>query len=479
MGDRLHGGQDTLAAFKHVLGADRVYTDPVTLSLYSSDDTPRRCEPAVVLFPTCHADVEAIVQIAYQSSISLIPRSGGSGNVGGAVPVPGSAVVSLECMRRVIEFNPGERLVSVEAGIVTADIDQCAHTAGLFYPPNPGSSAYCRIGGNIATNAAGPRSLKYGVTRDYVLGLRVVVGNGQSLTTGCRTSKGVVGYDLTRLIVGSEGTLAIVTEATLRLVPRPPSSVTIRVAYVDASAACRGVLRVMCSPITPAALEFLDDQSIAIMDASTRDSLPSRTKALLLVELDGDAQEAGRAATLLADTLADDGAIDLVIAHTHDESAQLWEARSALSRALKRSSRRKINEDVVVPVSHLAELVAEINVLAARHNLPVVTFGHAGNGNLHVNIMVDPTSVAEERRAREMLHELFSAVLALGGTISGEHGIGTEKLPFVALEQTPHVLNLERGIKALFDPRGILNPGKAIPDDRSPEHWDTAISGTA
>ncbi|MHB8415561.1 MAG: FAD-binding oxidoreductase [Acidiferrobacteraceae bacterium] len=479
MSDRLRGEQDALAAFKQALGPDRVHTDPETLSLYATDDTPRRCEPVVVLFPACHADVQEIVRIACQSSMSLIPRSGGSGNVGGAVPVPGSAVVSLECMRRVIEFNPGERIVSVEAGIVTADIDRCAHTAGLFYPPNPGSSAYCRIGGNIATNAAGPRSLKYGVTRDYVLSLRVVAGNGQSLTVGCRTSKGVVGYDLTRLIVGSEGTLAIVTEATLRLVPRPTSSVTIRVAYVDAPGACRGVLQVMCGPITPAALEFLDDRSIAIMDASARESLPPQTKALLLIELDGDAAEVAQSAALLADTLTGNGAIDLVIARTQDESARLWETRAALSRALKRSSRRKINEDVVVPVSRLSELIAEINVLAVRHALPVVTFGHAGNGNLHVNIMVDSASSAEERRAREILRELFTAVLALGGTISGEHGIGTEKLPFVALEQTPQVLDIERGIKRLFDPQGILNPGKAIPEDAFSRHCGVAVPGPA
>ncbi|MHB1950871.1 MAG: FAD-binding oxidoreductase [Acidiferrobacteraceae bacterium] len=468
MSQRSRNETDAIAAFAQTLGADRVQLDHSSRLLYASDDGPGCCEPMAVLFPASHEQVCAVVAIANRFHIPLVARGAGSGNVGGARPVPGSAVVSLECMRRILDFSPGDRLVSVEAGVVTADIDRLALGAGLFYPPNPGSSAYCRIGGNVATNAAGPRSLKYGVTRDYVLGLRVVTGDARSLVLGCRTSKGVVGYDLARLIVGSEGTLAICTEVTLRLAPLPAASATLRVAYSDPLSACRDVVNVMRSPVTPAAVEFLDDRSIAFMDPSDRASLPTGTAALLLIELDGDTGDIERSISLLKSRLVDPALVEFAVEHTKEGSARLWSARTALSRALKQSSRRKINEDVVVPVSRLADLLAEIGALAARHSLPIVTFGHAGNGNLHVNIMVDPASQAEATRASACLRELFLAVLALGGTLSGEHGIGTDKLPFVSLEQSPQLIDLERRIKSVLDPNGILNPGKAIPACTAP-----------
>ncbi|MHB1587801.1 MAG: FAD-binding oxidoreductase [Acidiferrobacteraceae bacterium] len=454
---------DAIAAFTQALGADRVQLEHSSRLLYASDDGPGCCEPMAVLFPTSHEQVCAVVAIANRFHIPLIARGAGSGNVGGALPVPGSAVVSLECMRRVLDFSPGDRVVSVEAGVVTADIDHLARGAGLFYPPNPGSSAYCRIGGNVATNAAGPRSLKYGVTRDYVLGLRVVTGDARSLVLGCRTSKGVVGYDLTRLIVGSEGTLAICTEVTLRLVPLPAASATLRAAYSDPIAACRDVLKIMRAPVTPAAVEFLDDRSIALMDPPDRAVLPKGTAALLLIELDGDAGDIDRSVSLLRPALVGPALIDFAVEHTREGSARLWSARAALSRALKRSRRRKLNEDVVVPVNRLPDLLTEISTLGAHHALPIVTFGHAGNGNLHVNIMVDPASQAEAVRAHACLRGLFLAVVALGGTLSGEHGIGTEKVSFVSLEQSPQLIDLEWRIKSVLDPNGILNPGKAIP----------------
>ncbi|HEX7043198.1 MAG TPA: FAD-linked oxidase C-terminal domain-containing protein [Burkholderiales bacterium] len=433
---------------------------------YAADDGPRRCAPLAVLFPASHDQVAALVQVANRYRIPLVPRGAGSGNVGGALPVPGSAVVSFECMTRVLEFNPAERLIVAETGVPTAVVEDIARSAGLFYPPDPGSAPYCRLGGNLAMNAGGPRAVKYGVTRDYVLGLRAVAGDGRTLVAGTRTTKGVVGYDLTRLLVGSEGTLALITEATLKLLPAPAQTGTLRACYDGAAAACAAVARVMQQPAVPSALEFLDAASIAaIRDAGAAADLPAGTHALLVVEADGEPEAVARDLERLRAALAGPGLLELRAARDAAEVKALWAARRALSHAIKRIAPRKINEDVVVPVPRLAELVAAIERLAARHRLPIVSFGHAGNGNLHVNLMVHPDDADEMARADAALAELMRATIALGGTLSGEHGIGYEKRAFVPLEIPPDTLAMMRALKRVFDPNGILNPQKLFPDD--------------
>ena len=453
------------ALLQALRGADRLQTDTEVCALYAGDDGPRRCLPAAVAFPSSHAEVAALVAAAYAHGVPLVARGAGSGNVGGALPVPGSVVVSFECMRRILEFNAAERLVVVEAGVPTAEIDALARGHGLFYPPDPGSAPYCHIGGNLAMNAAGPGAVKYGVTRDYVLGLRAVAGDGRTLVTGCRTTKGVVGYDLTRLLVGSEGTLALITEATLKLLPAPAAVGTLRVCYADAAAACAAATRVMSAPVLPSALEFMDSTAIAaIQRAGAASDLPAATRALLMVEADGDAAEVARALKIFRGTLAGPGLLELHQGEDADRIAALWRARRALSGAVKAMAPRKINEDVVVPVPQLATLVAAIERLAAEHRLLIVTFGHAGNGNLHVNLMVHPDDADEMRRAQACLAGLFKTVLDLGGTLSGEHGIGYEKREFVALELDRDTLAHMRAIKRVFDPKGILNPGKMFPD---------------
>jgi D-lactate dehydrogenase len=454
-----------LIAFRSALGAERVFDDTATRALYAQDETPRQVMPDAVLFPTSHDEVAALVRMAFEHHIALTPRGAGSGNVGGALPAPGSVVVSFECMRRVLEFDPDNRLIVVEPGVVTADIERIARGAGLFYPPDPGSNAYCRIGGNLAMNAAGPRAVKYGVTRDYVLGLRAVTGSGQEIRTGCRTTKGVTGYDLTRLLVGSEGTLALFTEATLKLLPAPEAVATLRVCYASNRAALDAVGRIMHQAVMPSALEFMDHRAIdAIRPTGAADDLPPGTRALLMVEADGAAADVPRQIAALEQALVGDGLLDLRSGFTRDAITLLWTARKSLSQAVKQIAPLKINEDVVVPVSQLADFVDFIDEVANTHQLAVVSFGHAGNGNLHVNLMVHPEDAAEMARAHAALDAIMQRVLALGGTLSGEHGIGTEKRRFVPQEIEPATLALMHSIRLQFDPGHLLNPGKLFPD---------------
>lgn len=454
-----------LAAFRSVLGSDRVFDDAATRAIYACDETPRQVEPDAVLFPASHDEVAALARIAFEHRIALTLRGAGSGNVGGALPAPGSVVVSFECMRRVLEFDPANRLIVVETGMVTDDIDRVARSAGLFYPPDPGSGAYCRIGGNLAMNAAGPRAVKYGVTRDYVLGLRAVTGDGQEIRTGCRTTKGVTGYDLTRLLIGSGGTLALITEATLKLLPAPEAVATLRVCFASSRDALDAVSRVMHQPVVPSALEFMDHRSIdAIRPTGTADDLPSGTRALLMAEVDGAVEDLPRQIAALQQALGGNGLLEIRSGFNREAIAQLWAARKSLSLAVKQIAPLKINEDVVVPVSQLADFVDFIDHTADAHRLQAVSFGHAGNGNLHVNLMVHPDDTDEMDRAHLALDAIILRALALGGTLSGEHGIGTEKRHFVDREIDPVTLNLMRSIKRQFDPQGLLNPGKLFPD---------------
>lgn len=456
--------ETALTAFRLVLGADRVFNDPDTLALYARDETPRAITPVAVLFPASHEQVVALVRIANEHDIALTPRGAGSGNVGGALPAPGSVVVSFECMRRVIEFDPANRLIVVEPGVVTEDIDRLARSAGLFYPPDPGSGAYSHIGGNLAMNAAGPRAVKYGVTRDWVLGLRAVTGDGTEIRTGCRTTKGVTGLDLTRLLIGSEGTLAFITEATLKLAPAPEAVATLRLCFDSATHALDAVSRVMCQPVVPCALEFMDERAInAIRPTGAADDLAAGTRALLMVEADGTSTDVPRQIEALRHALTGKGLLEAKSGFARDDITRLWAARKSLSHAVKRIAPLKINEDVVVPVTRLSGFVDFIDKTAETLCLPIVSFGHAGNGNLHVNLMVHPDDTDEMARAHSALDAIMAHVLELGGTLSGEHGIGTEKRRFVPQEIDPPTLALMRSIKQQFDPRGLLNPGKLFP----------------
>jgi D-lactate dehydrogenase len=449
-----------------LLGPERAFFDDATRTLYASDETPRSCTPEAVLFPARHDDVAALVALANRHRFALVARGAGSGNLGGAVPVPGGVVVSFECMNRILEFDPANRLMVVETGVVTDDIDALAASAGLMYAPDPGSGAYSRIGGNLATNAAGPRCVKYGATRDHVLGLRAVAGDGRELKVGSRTSKYATAYDLSRLLVGSEGTLALITEATLRLVPAPETVATLRVCYADNAAACAAVVRIMARPVVPCALEFMDSRSIeAIREYGGAEGLPEGTRAVLMVEADGDHDDVPRQIAALEQALAGAGLLEIQSGFAAADIKRLWTARKSLSLAVKNIAPLKINEDVVVPVARLANLVNAIDALGHHHRVPIVSFGHAGNGNLHVNLMVHGDDADEMARARACRDALVEAVLGLGGSLSGEHGIGSEKRHFVDRELDADTLAMMRDVKRLFDPNGILNPGKKLPDE--------------
>ncbi len=459
----------TLAELRALLGPERARSDADTLLLYAGDETPRRCPPEAVLFPRSHAEVVAIVQLANAHDFALIPRGAGSGNVGGAMPVPGSVVLSFECMQAILEFDAGNRLVVVQPGVVTDDIDRLARSAGLMYAPDPGSGAYSRIGGNLATNAAGPRCVKYGATRDHVLGLRAVSGDGRELRLGSRTSKYATAYDLARLLVGSEGTLALITEATLRLVPAPETVATLRVCYASNASACAAVQRVMQQPVLPCALEFMDRRAIDVLtlyggEQVVNAGLPAGTQAVLMVEADGSREDVPRQIAALEQALAGEGMLEILSGFDLVDIGRLWAARKSLSMAVKRIAPLKINEDVVVPITRLADLVQAIDHLGLVHAVPIVSFGHAGNGNLHVNIMVHPDDAEEMQRAHACHDALIEAVLELDGSLSGEHGIGSEKRRYVAREMDAPTLAMLRDVKRLFDPRGILNPGKKLPD---------------
>jgi D-lactate dehydrogenase len=345
--------------------------------------------------------------------------------------------------------------------VLNADLQRALSKHGLFWPPDPTSAPYCTIGGNLACNAGGPRAVKYGATRDNVLGLRAVAGNGQHFRCGTHTTKGSVGYDLTRYLVGSEGTLALITEATLKLTPAPSALRTLRAAYADVASAAQAVARIMAQPVTPCALEFMDGAALKLAREHGGDA-PANAGALLLIEVDGE--EAALPASVAAVERAAnvEGLVEWRAAANRDEARALWAARKALSPALRTISPHKINEDVVVPVSQVPQLVDRIRRLSAQYELPIVTFGHAGNGNLHVNLL--PRDDAERERARLCLREVFESVIALEGTLSGEHGIGTAKRDFMTQALDASALQLMRGIKRAFDPDGILNPGKLLPD---------------
>jgi D-lactate dehydrogenase len=452
-------GAEFLDGLARIFGAD-LATDVATRSTYAYDNSRQQSLPDAVVFPRTHEQVEALVTLCRQHRTALTARGRGTNTTGATVPLGAGVVASFERMNRILAIDPDNRMAVVEPGVLNADLQRAAGEHGFFWPPDPTSAAYCSIGGNLACNAGGPRAVKYGACRENVLGLRAVAGNGSAFRCGTSTTKGATGYDLTRLLVGSEGTLALITEATLKITPKPRALRTLRATYADVASAAAAVARVMAQPATPCALEFIDDESLRLARAHGGDAVPE-AGALLMIEVDGDEDALDSAVESVSRAARGAGLIELRAATDAAEAAALWAARKALSPALRNISPDKINEDVVVPVSRVPALVAATKELAVRHALPVVSFGHAGNGNLHVNLL--PRDAAEHERAEACLAELFTRVIELGGTLSGEHGIGIAKRPFIAQAVDPGALALMQSIKREFDPDGILNPGKLLP----------------
>ncbi|MEG3193097.1 FAD-binding oxidoreductase [Lysobacter sp. D1-1-M9] len=438
-------------------------TDASERLTYAYDNSRREVLPDAVALPTTREQVLGLVRACRAHRVPVVARGRGTNTTGASVPVDGGVVVSFERMNRILEVRPGDRCAVVEPGVLNGDLQAALNPHGLFWPPDPTSAMFSTIGGNLACNAGGPRAVKYGASRDNVLALTAVTGAGELIVCGTATTKGSTGYDLQRLLVGSEGTLALIVEASLRLSPSPPAHRALRAIYRDVSTAAQAVARLMAQPVTPSMLEFMDAHAVRLARDVGGADLPADAGALLMIETDGDADTLPHDVEALMRAAEGEGLVALDDAADEAARERLWAARKALSPALRTLAPGKINEDVVVPVSRIPQLVDGVQVLAREFELPIVCFGHAGNGNLHVNLLFDPADAAQLERAHAALARVFALTLSLGGTLSGEHGIGLAKRDFMPLAVTGATLALMRQLKSVFDPDGILNPGKLLP----------------
>jgi D-lactate dehydrogenase len=457
-----------LKRLARIAGAGRLLTDPADCWPYGYDNSRLHALPRGVVFAADEAQIMALVALCRDAGVPLVARGRGTGTTGATVPDRGGIVLSFERMDAILRIAPEDRLAVVQPGVLNEQLQRAVGAFGFFWPPDPTSAASCTIGGNLAYNSAGPRAVKYGTPRENTLGLVAVSGRGERLRTGVLTTKGVVGYDLTRLIIGSEGTLALVTEATLKLTPLPEAKRTLRAAYEDIHAAAAAVSAIMSQPVIPCALEIMDAAAIRTVRRYAGLDLPEGVGALLMIEVDGPAACIDQSVAAVAAAAERAGLIELRHAESAAEVAALWQTRKALSPALRHIAPKKINEDVAVPVSRMAELIEGLERLSQDSGVQIVNFGHAGNGNLHVNLLIDPDDPVAVESAHRCLDEMFSLVLRLGGTLSGEHGVGIAKRAFVKREIDAPVLALMRDIKRQFDPAGILNPGKGFPETAEP-----------
>ncbi|RJP58480.1 MAG: FAD-binding protein [Deltaproteobacteria bacterium] len=449
---------------KRIAGKEHVHSEPEERVCYSYDATNQSCLPDLVVFPGNAQEISEILKLANEENFPVIPRGAGSGFTGGTLPVEGGLVLVMARFNRIIEIDTENLIAFVEPGVVTGNFQKEVEKLGLFYPPDPASLKFSTLGGNVAECAGGPRAVKYGVTKDYVIGLEVVLPTGEIISTGVQTVKGVVGYDLTKLMVGSEGTLGVITRIIVKLIPQPVSKKTILAVYPELEDAARTVTGITASKITPSALEFMDHSAIVCVEDFLRIGLPVEAEAILLIEVDGDPYIVDRDAAGIKDICIRYGASRVEIAEDEESEENLWRARRAISPSLLKISPTKINEDITVPRSKIPDILRKINEIAKRSRLDIVNFGHAGDGNIHVNIMIDKRREEEVSRAYEAVKEIFQAVLAMGGTISGEHGIGVTKAPYLRMELSDLGVEVMKRIKRVFDPNNVLNPGKIFRD---------------
>jgi glycolate oxidase subunit GlcD len=451
----------SLRRLKKILPGE-VILEPARLAAYAGDKWFAAHQPDAVALPRSTKSVAAILRFADQNKIPVTARGGGYGYVGGCVPVRGGIVLSLERMNRLKEINAQDFVAVLQPAVNTQQFQEAAEKLGLFYPPDPASRAHNFIGGNIATNAGGPRCLKYGVTRDYVLGLEVVLADGTIIRVGGRTHKNKTGFDLTRLFVGSEGLLGVVTEATLKLIPRPPFRATLAVGFSSMKNAVRALQAILAAGFLPSALELADQFTLAAAAKHSGSSRLDTCKAHLILELDGQKNSVRSELPAVERVIRQHKPLFVERGLGDAECEKIWRIRREFSIALRATGLVKLNEDIVVPRGRLEALFKFAGQLQKKFDLPIACFGHAGDGNIHVNIMVDYSQPGAKQRSETALDELFKWVLAAGGAITGEHGIGLAKKRWWPLAVSPEVRALHRSIKHALDPNGILNPGKFV-----------------
>ncbi|HJR59485.1 MAG TPA: FAD-linked oxidase C-terminal domain-containing protein [Vicinamibacterales bacterium] len=457
--------QGLLQQLAAIVGDAHLRLDDETRVAYGADALKRGRPADAVVLPANTGEVARVVRACADHYVPFVPRGAGTGYTGGAVPLHGGVVICLERMNRILEIDEDNLIAIVEPNVITGELQAAVEKVGLFYPPDPASLHISVIGGNVAECAGGPRAFKYGTTKRYVLGLEAVLPTGEIVETGGKVVKNVVGYDLTHLLVGSEGTLAIITKIILRLVPKPPVQATLRASFRSVEDAVRAVGEVIRRRVVPAALELIDGDSLEAVarHLQVRSLAPEGTAALLLLEVDGTPEAVAEEATRVEDACRAADATEILRAKDEEERAELWRVRRELSYSLKMITPLKFNHDVVVPKGRIPELFALVGRIREAYGLRIPCFGHAGDGNIHVNIMVSPDDAGEIERAHEAEKVLFEGVVSLEGSISGEHGIGFTKAPFIEIELSPDEIALMKRVKQAFDPNNLLNPGKIFP----------------
>jgi glycolate dehydrogenase FAD-linked subunit len=462
---------DIAGVLERELGADAVIgPGHERLDDYGRDESPLPVfyPPACAVLCSSTEQVAAVLRICLERKVPVTPRGAGSGMCGGALPFAGGVVLSTERMQQIKEIDPGDLVAVVEPGVVTGRLQEAVEEQDLFYPPDPASLEFCSIGGNAATNAGGPRAFKYGVTREYVLGLEVALMGGEVLRCGRRTAKGVTGYDLVAGFVGTEGTFGVITELTLKLLPKPQAAATVLGIFSDIAAAGSAISALLRGGLRPRVLEVADRMSIDHVRPKSRYRFPANAGAIVLIEVDGEPEAMPMQMEQIGMRCDELGALDVLAATEPAERRALWEARRLISPALKEAYRIKVNEDVCVPRGKIVEMISRIDRVSAETGVPIAVFGHAGDGNLHVNSLSneDPADPAVRARMWDCAKHVFAHTIELGGTLSGEHGIGLTKAPYMPMEQSDQLLEWQRKWKALWDPSGLLNPGKVLPARR-------------
>ena len=454
--------QKHLDYFANLVGKENIYSDKAHLIAYAYDATRERFEPDAVLFPRHEQDVSDILRYCNEHRIIIVPRGAGSGFTGGALPSSGGIVLAFEKhMNKILEIDMENMVAVVQPGVVNMDLQRAVEEVGLFYPPDPASQDYSTIGGNVNENAGGMRAAKYGITKDYVMAIRAVLPNGDIIKAGKRTIKDVAGYNIAGILIASEGTLAVTTEVTLKLLSKPKMTKTAMGIFDSVKEAMEAVYKTMASGVTPVAMEFLDNLTIRAVEQTFNKGLPVDAGAILVTDVDGNLEsDLDFQLAQIEKVFRENGCSEFKIAANAEEAADLWFARRNASPALSVYGSKKLNEDVTVPRSVLPELLEKFYAIADKYQIKIPCFGHTGDGNVHTNVMVDGSDPEQVKIAYEAIKEVFQATVDLGGTLSGEHGIGLAKAPYMGMAFTEEEMNLFQTIKKAFDPNNILNPRK-------------------